>query len=113
MPDQITLPNDPAEALVKIAEFIDAIKLSGHEYPPGIDKRACEGWWQPVHFFYHLQGIAHEARLVSGQYSVPSSRIEPMFNSIPEKLCSESSSILKWIFKEALIWRGKSEKKCS
>lgn len=67
--EQKSLPNDPAKALVKIADFIDHIKLTGQEYPPGCDKRAVDGWWQPVDFFYALQGIAHEARRVADQSS--------------------------------------------
>ncbi len=70
MPKHKTLSDDPSKALSEIADFIDAMEIKGREYPDGVDKRACIGWWQPVDFFYHLQGIAHEARRVAGQSSI-------------------------------------------
>lgn len=69
MAEPIWLSDDPAKALLEIAEFIDSMELTGHRYPDGADKRAFAGYWQPVIFFYSLQGIAHEARRVAGQSS--------------------------------------------
>lgn len=67
MPNHKPLSDDPSQALAEIADFIDAISLKGREYPEGVDIRACAGWWQPVDFFYALQGIGHEARRVADQ----------------------------------------------
>jgi len=57
------LPNDPVEALHKIADFLDEnMKLKGCRYPDNSDKKSFIGYWQPIEFFYDLQAIAHYAR---------------------------------------------------
>ncbi len=60
-----TLSNDYSKALVELAEFIDTINYKGHMYPDGADKRDFVGYWQPLDFFYRLQGYAEEARRVA------------------------------------------------
>ncbi|WP_041277782.1 hypothetical protein [Desulfotalea psychrophila] len=57
----LVLSTDPEEALLQIADCIEKkMVLKGRTYPPGGDKRACQGFWQDIGFIYDLQAIAHQ-----------------------------------------------------
>lgn len=66
---KLKLPNNPYEALAKIADFLDSAQYDDdHMFPPDANKREFTGYWQSVDFFYDLQGHAYEARRVAGHY---------------------------------------------
>ncbi len=66
---QISLSDEPNKALIELANFIDTMNLPGHQYPDGADKREFTGYWQPIEYFYELQGYASEARRVANHSS--------------------------------------------
>ena len=60
------LPDDPREALLAIAEYINQMKTTAeNRIPAGGDPRASLGYWHSHEYLHGLLGLACEAERVA------------------------------------------------